>query len=157
MKRMNVPALTEAIIILGLCAVTVREGLRLIIYKVPHATYDAVGPGLYIAIIGFGLLAASVFHVAGSLRAAPAKQAAGREKMDFHVVSTVADFVLYTLLITIVGYLAATVIFFLIQFRIEGIKSWPAIVVTSLALSGAYYLLFVVLSGIVFPKNLLFG
>lgn len=157
MKRMNLPVVTEAIIILGLSFATIREGLRLIIYKAPHATYDPVGPGLYIAVIGFGLLAASVFYLAGSLRATPAHKASGREKLDLHVASTVADFALYAFLVTIIGYLAATVIFFLIQFRIEGLKSWPAIILISLVVSGAYYLLFVQLSGIVFPKSLFFG
>jgi hypothetical protein len=134
----------------------IGQGISLMLHKVPHVTYDPVGPGLYIIAIGVGLLATGIAYVAANHRTPPVKERISKDKsLNVHVLLTLAAFALYCGLVYMVGYLVATLIFFLIQFRIEGIKSLPRLVIISLIAAFAYYVLFIELSGVIFPKTLL--
>jgi len=72
-------------------------------------------------------------------------------------MSTIAACALYIFLIRIIGYLLATIIFFFLEFRIEGNKSWPLVIVLSLVLSVLYYFIFVQWCSLVFPRGIFFG
>jgi hypothetical protein len=134
------------------------EGLRLIIYKDPYILYDPLGPGLYIIAISIGLLAIAVVHLFGHSKKLPTMERVPVDrKFRIRMISTVAVCALYIFLITIIGYLLATILFFFLVFRIEGIKSWPFTVVLSLVLSVLYYLVFVQYCSMVFPKGFFFN
>jgi len=57
----------------------------------------------------------------------------------------------YILAIDIVGYLAASFLFFLLELRIVGIKSWAKSIVSSIAFAVIYYLVFVRFCNMIFP------
>ena len=136
---------------------SIGQGISLMLHKVPHVTYDPVGPGLYIIAIGVGLLATGVTYVATSRGKSPVTESTSKVRSrDVHVLVTVAAFALYSALVYVVGYLMATLVFFLIQFRIEGIKSRPFLVIISLFAAVAYYVLFIELAGLIFPRSILF-
>jgi len=59
-------------------------------------------------------------------------------------------------LIGIIGYLLATIVFFFLEFRVEGFRSWVSVVIMSLVLSGLFYLVFVRLCHMVLPAGVIF-
>jgi len=149
---MKITHLVEGAVLLVFSFAGLAEGLRLVIYKDPYTVYDPLGPGLYIIAIGLGMMVLGVAHLIVHSRTSPVMQKARVDKtMRFRLISTVAACVVYILLIYIVGYLPATVLFFLLQFRIQGIRSWTRIIALSVILAGLYYLVFVQYCGMVFP------
>jgi hypothetical protein len=155
---MNITVLIEGALIVVVSLVGMAEGLRLIIYKDPYILYDPLGPGLYIIAISIGLLAIAVVHLFGHSKKLPTMERVPVDrKFRIRMISTVAVCALYIFLITIIGYLLATILFFFLVFRIEGIKSWPFTVVLSLVLSVLYYLVFVQYCSMVFPKGFFFN
>jgi hypothetical protein len=154
---MRITILIEGVILLVLGVVAMAGGLRLVIYKDPHVLYDPLGPGPYIAAIGVGLMAIGVVYLVRNYRKSPTMDDVPVDrKTRIRIMSTIATCALYIFLIHIVGYLLATIIFFFLEFRIEGIKSWPLVVVLSLVLSALYYFIFVQSAGLVFPRGIFF-
>jgi len=155
---MNITVLIEGALIVVVSLVGMAEGLRLIIYKDPYILYDPLGPGLYIIAISIGLLAIAVVHLFGHSKKLPSMERVPVDrKFRIRMISTVAVCALYIFLITIIGYLLATILFFFLVFRIEGIKSWPFNVVLSLVLSVLYYLVFVQYCRMVLPRGFFFN
>jgi hypothetical protein len=155
---MNITVLIEGALIFVVSLVGMAEGLRLIIYKDPYILYDPLGPGLYIIAISIGLLAIAVVHLFGHSKKLPTMERVPVDrKFRIRMISTVAVCALYIFLITIIGYLLATILFFFLVFRIEGIKSWPLTVVLSLVLSVLYDLVFVQYCRMVFPRGFFFN
>jgi len=138
------------------------EGFRLLME--PHSaniSYDIVGPGSYILAFSFGLFVVGVIHVITNYRKARAvnktmDKTPAEKQMRMRMFTTIAAFALYAFLINIVGYLVATIVYFILQFRIEGIKSWLHNVILTLVLSGGLYLIFVQLCNTIFPRSILF-
>lgn len=155
---MDITVLIEGALIVVVSLVGMAEGLRLIIYKDPYVLYDPLGPGLYIIAISIGLLAIGVVHLFGYSKKLPTMERVPVDrKFRIRMISTVAVCALYIFLITIIGYLLATILFFFLVFRIEGIKSWPLTVVLSLVLSVLYDLVFVQYCRMVFPRGFFFN
>lgn len=151
---MKITHLIEGAVLLLLSLAGLAEGLRLVIYKDPYTVYDPLGPGLYIIAIGLGLMVLAIIHLIVQSRTAPVVQKVRADKtMRTRLISTVAACAVTIFLIHIIGYLPATVLFFLLQFRIQGIRSWPRVVALSVILSGLYYLVFVQYCGMVFPAG----
>jgi len=149
--------LIEGILLLVLSLVGMAEGLRLVIHKDPYTLYDPLGPGLYIIAISIGLMALGVVHLIVNYRkpSIMEKVPVDRE-MKIRLMSTVAACAIYIFLISIVGYLLATILFFFLELRVQGIRSWPLVVALSLVLSALYYFIFVQCSSMVFPRGMIF-
>ena len=156
---MNITVLIEGVLLLVLSLAGIAEGLRLVIYKDPYTLYDPLGPGLYAIAISIGLMTLGVVHLIVNYRKLPPTAMVPVESVDkrmrIRMMSTVVTCVIYIFLISIVGYLLATIIFFFLEFRIEGIRSWPLVVVLSLVLSGLYYLVFVQYCSVIFPRGMI--
>ncbi len=154
---MKTTTLIEGLLLLVLGLVAMIEGLRLVIYKNPHVLYDPLGPGLYITAIGVSLMTVGVVYLVRNYRKTPRMNGVPVDKqMRIRMMSTITACALYLFLIHIVGYLLATIIFFFLEFRIEGVKSWPLVVVLSLVLSAFYYFIFVQWCSMVFPRGIFF-
>ncbi len=152
---MKIILLIEETLFLVVGLVAMIEGLRLVIYKQPHVIYDLLGPGLYITAIGVGLVTIGVLYLVSNYRKPPTMDVVPVDrKTKIRIMSTIATCALYIFLIYIVGYLLATIIFFFLEFRIEGIKSWPLVIVLSLVLSAFYYFIFVQWCNMVFPRGI---
>jgi hypothetical protein len=154
---MNIGAWIEGILIIGVGLVAVAEGLRLIIYKDPYILYDPLGPGVYVLVLSLGLMATGIVHLISHGRSNPRLKGPGATReASVQVFSSVGVLVLYILLVHFVGYLPATLVFFFLELRIAGVRSWRSIVFFTLLLSGLYYFVFVRLCLMVFPKGILF-
>lgn len=156
-EEMRITILIEGVLLLALSLAGIAEGLRLVIYKDPYTLYDPMGPGLYIIALGIGLMALSVVHLVLHYRKPPAMEMVPVDrKMKIRMMSTVVVCTIYVLLINLIGYLLATILFFFLEFRVQGIRSWPLVIVLSLVLSAFYYLIFVQYCSVVFPRGIIF-
>jgi hypothetical protein len=156
-RAMKNTVLIEGILLLMIGLTGMAEGLRLFIYRDPYTLYDPLGPGLYAIFISIGLITLGVVHLLAHYRRPPVMEMVPVDKkMKIRLMSTIVACVIYIFLISIVGYLLATILFFFLEFRIERIKSWPLVIVLSLVLSGFYYLVFVQYCNMVFPRGIVF-
>jgi hypothetical protein len=157
-KPMRIAVFTEGALLLVVSLVGLAEGLRLVIYKDPYTLYDPLGPGFYIIAISIGILTIGIVHLLShSKKLFALEEMPVDKKMRIKMMSTVAACVIYIFLIRIIGYPLATILFFFLEFRIQGIKSWPGIAVLSLVLSALYYLVFVKYCSMVFPRGIFFN
>ena len=153
---MNIKILIEGILVMVFSLVAMVEGLRLILYKDPYILYDPIGPGSYILSLSFGLMAVAIVHFMGNYRKFPGigKGVANKE-MRTQLFSSIGVLAIYILFVNFIGYLVATLIFFLLELRIAGVKSWRTNVILTLGLTIAYYVIFVKICAMVFPKGML--
>ena len=146
--------LIEGFILLAIGMGSVAEALRLIVYKVPGVLYDALGPGFYLLIIGTCLLITGASHLLHNYHEYNTeKVVTADEKMRTRMIATVLICGIYAILIDYVGYLLATVFFFVAEFRLFGVKSLLANIALSLLLTATNYILFVKLCGLIFPEG----
>ena len=157
MKRI---LLIEGILLLFIGLVSMREALLSIIYKNPQTLYDPLGPGFYILLLSGAMMTIGFIHLFINYRKVLSieKLAVSNElgKRVKRVISMIVVFAIYIFLINIVGYLVATIFFFILEFRIVGIKSWATIVILSLVITAVYYVVFIRYCNIVFPKGIFF-
>ncbi len=144
-------------IIIGL--VSISESVRLILYKDPSITYDTLGPGSYLLLLSTGLVVTGFFDTyhhwvkrRGSLANRNTNQ-----KMSFRLIGSILVSVFYLVLISVLGYLLASLVFFILEFRIVGIKSWRYNFVLSVIITATYYFVFVKCCNLEFPKGFCFG
>ena len=147
--------LTEGILLLVISFVGLAESLRLVSVRDPHTVYDTLGPGYYILFLSLALMAAGALHIAVNYRKRIAvtklEVDRGLRKRMIGMILTLA---LYTLAINFFGYLVSTVLFFLLEFRIVGIKSWRANILLTTVLTAAYYVVFIQYCNMVFPRGI---
>jgi len=143
-------------LVLGL--VGVAEGYRLVTYRDPHVHYDPLGPGFYVMAVSIGLMAIGVLHLVYNYRKLSVREeeVPVDRKMRIRMISSILTCAIYIFLMSIIGYLLATLVYFLMEFRVEGVKSWRLVVVLSLVLSAAYYVIFVQLCEMMFPRGIFF-
>lgn len=147
----------EGILLFVICFMGLAEGFRLILYKEPNVLYDIIGPGFYILSLGIALMIACVIHIIVNYKKYPARETGGADKkMQIQAISMIAVCVIYLLLINILGYLMATIVFFVLEFRIAGVKSWRTNFILTLLLSTSYYVIFIKYLNVVFPRGILF-
>jgi putative tricarboxylic transport membrane protein len=150
--------LIEGILLLAISLVSIAEGVRLITYKGSQTVVrDILGPSFYIFSLGIALMTTGIVHLFVNYKkdVSTEKVAINRE-MRIRMISMVVVLAVYTLLIDIVGYLVATIIFFFLEFRIVGIKSWIVNIILTLIITAAYYIVFVKYCEMIFPQGILF-
>ncbi len=148
----------EVAILMIISLIALREGLRLVFYRDPHTLYDILGPGVYRGVLSLGLMITSLAYFWGHLRGPLVSVEGGINRlMRFRLVGSFAVLTIYIILISIVGYLLASFIFFVLEFRIIGIKSWLGNLILSAFLTAAYYLIFEKYCHMVFPRGFLFN
>lgn len=76
--------------------------------------------------------------------------------MRTRIIMMTVSLVVYCLLINWIGYLAASVMFFLLEFKIAGVKPWATSVILAVVVTGGYYLVFVKFCNMIFPRGILF-
>lgn len=149
--------LIEGILLLMIGLVSMGEGLRLITQMDPQAVSDVLGPGWYVLFIGLTLIATAIVHFIAHYRETPSvKKVAVDRPMRMLMITMVVVMAVYTFLIEITGYLVATPLFFLAEFRVIGVKSWLTNILLTIAMTAVYYLVFVRYCDMVFPRGILF-
>ncbi len=146
----------EGLLLLAISLMSLAESIRLIVYKDPTTLYDPLGPGWYLLLVSIGLATTAVVHIEHHLkqRSSPKEERTSRE-MTYRFVGTCVSCLAYIVLINIVGYAIASLIFFVMMFRVVRVKLWVNLVL-SIFLTGAYYLIFIRYCSIIFPEGILF-
>ena len=149
-------ALTESILLGALSLLGLVEGIRLIFDKDPMVVYDVLGPGFFVLLVSLGVMITGSFHLIANLRKPQVKKEGAERPLRNRMIQTVLACTLYIVLLDFVGYGLATVVFFLLEFRISGVKNWPLNIFLSSSLTGAFYLIFVSYFDMVFPRGVFF-
>ena len=150
-------ALIEGILLLAISLVGMLEGMRLIGQKDSQIIYDPLGPGYYIFFLSIALMVTGLIHLMVNYRKnIRLKKVLVDKAMRVLVIKMGLVMVLYTVLIDLTGYLIATIVFFFLEFRIMGIKSWLTNGILTVALSAAFYIIFVQHCSMVFREGIFF-
>jgi hypothetical protein len=142
-------------LVVGLVGMT--DAVRLIVYKNPRSIEDLTGPGRYLFVISCLITVVAVLYLISQYRERPPLALAANKESRSKAISTVLVLALYIALIDIVGYAWSTPIFFVLILRVFGVKSWVSTAVLSLTMSIAYYVIFVRLFEMPFPRGLMFS
>jgi putative tricarboxylic transport membrane protein len=153
-RAINRKPLVEASILIAFGLVAMIEGLRLIIDKDPYVFYDPVGPGFYVLALSVGLLIVGVVHLVAHSRKSGAVVKSAATGDTKPLIRSIVILVLYLFLISFVGYLLATLLFFLLQLRVSGVRSWRTNVIFTLLFTAVYYVVFVRFCEMVFPGGI---
>jgi putative tricarboxylic transport membrane protein len=157
---MRVNVFIEGILLCVIGIISIIDGVRLIIYKNPVISYDPVGPGFFVILCGSCLITVAVLYVIVNQRKplSPKKMVANvaDREMTIRLISAIVVCVAYIFLINIVGYLLATVVFLLLQFRITGVKHWFTNCFISIILTALFYVTFIIYCDMPFPKGMIF-
>ena len=146
----------EGLITVAIGLVSLLESLRLISYEDPPLVRDLLGPGYYVLLMSLGMLVTGIIHIYHQRKEhAVAKEETNKEKR-IRLFGSFLTCALYLVLIDLIGYLIATIAFFILMFRIVGIRSWPYNVLLSAFLSVVFYFVFVKFSSVVFPTGIIF-
>jgi putative tricarboxylic transport membrane protein len=154
---LKVKVLIEGILLCVIGAISIIEGIRLVIYKNPVITYDPVGPSFYVLITGLSLMIVGILYIIANYRKSPSNEKIAIEKeMRIRLIGSVVACVLYVILIDFFGYLIATWIFLFIEFRIVGVNVWLEDFILSTVFTAFLYFVFVVYCSMIFPKGIIF-
>lgn len=142
-------------LVAGLIGMT--DAVRLIVYRNPRSIEDITGPGRYLFVISCLITVVAVLYLISQYRERPPVAVTTNKESRSKVISTVFVLALYIALISIVGYVWSTPIFFFLILRVFGFKSWASTAVLTLTMSIAFYVIFVRLFAMPFPRGLVFS
>ena len=141
---------------------SIADGVRLVL-KGDLQTLDVLGPGFYSVAMGCILVIVGLAYFLAERKKAVGiedKPLVGRSAQEREykktMIGMVAVMIAYIVLMDLVGYLLASVVFFLLVNRIVGFRSWLSNIGVTALMTAAFYLVFVSWLGIVFPRGLLF-
>jgi hypothetical protein len=80
-----------------------------------------------------------------------------RQQIDVKLVGIFLITALYIYLIGVIGYLLSSLIFFVFAFKLSEVKSWRNNLIISFVISGSYYIIFVRICDLIFPKAIFFS
>lgn len=149
--------LIEGISLLLVSLVSLTEGLHLISTRSPQKVHDVLGPGFYILLLSIALMITGIVHLVNYRKDLSTEKVTVNRQMRMRIVSMMGVLAIYIFLINIIGYLLASLVFFLLVFKVVGIKSWRTNFFLTLFLTAGYYIVFVQLCNIIFPKGIIFG
>jgi putative tricarboxylic transport membrane protein len=134
---------------------SIVEGFRLITMKRVQV-YDVLGPGKYNLGLGVVLIILGLLYLISHRRKRFVEEKAVDKGSRKKMINMIVVLALYSLLINVTGYLLASLVFFVLMFRIVGFKSWLFTGGLSIGISISYYIIFVRWLSMVFPKGILF-
>lgn len=154
----NKTVVGEGIFLFVISLVGMTEVYRLMTHKDPYLVYGAIVPGVFVLLASIALMSVSVAHVIANHKEFPnAKKVAENKQSMIRTIGVVVVFAIYIILIPLVGYLMASIVFFILEFRLAGIKSWLFCFAVGLIAAVCCYVIFVKYCGLVFPRGMLFG
>ncbi len=154
---MNRKVLIEGALFLFLSCLGIVEGLRLQSQGDAQAIQGPIGPGAYVLFPSLLLMITGFVYLFRNYRKRKAlngiKEKTGRKVRVFGIILVLG---LYVFLMDVCGYLLASVVFFLLEFRIVGIQSWTKIAILTGLVVAVYYIVFVEFCSMSFPRGMLF-
>lgn len=119
--------------------------------------FDLVGPdrylmgtGILLLVLGVGLLYQGARQVYAGGRHAPG--AGGDSDANTHLW-LLGGIVVYAVLMATVGYTISTLVFFLIAFRVMGMRSWGWVVGSAVVVTSCFAILFRYAADMPLPKG----
>ncbi|MFB3816769.1 MAG: tripartite tricarboxylate transporter TctB family protein [Candidatus Methylomirabilales bacterium] len=158
MKR---PLVMEALSLLVLGAAAMYGGVGLYLNRDIRTQSSVLAPGVYILVLAGLLLGTALLYVwLSSGRRVPAGTTASTATsgswMSPIVVKMIGAFAIYAYLIELVGYLAPTLLFLFVEFRLLGVKSWKTNAILTALVTALFYVIFIYYCEMVFPRGSLF-
>ena len=156
--RAKVTELLEGILLVVMGIACVKESVRLTIHMREQFRYDFLGPDHYILGVGSSLLIIGIVYLFTQLRQKPSVRESTVEKSKkwggmVRAAGLIGVLALYALLAGQFGYLLSSPIFFLLAFKICGVRSWFFSVILGVACAIAFQLLFIHFLGVIFPRG----
>lgn len=153
---MRTKVLIEGLLLLVIGLVSMVEGFRLTNRMDPKQVYDVMGPGLFILFPSIALMAIGIVHlIVNYKKNGSMEKVAIKREMRIRMISMIVVMAVYFFLIESVGYIVASIFFFMLEFRILEVK-WRTTVLLSLVLTAIYYIVFVQYCSIIFPHGIFF-
>jgi hypothetical protein len=153
--------LIECIALLAVGALGLAGGIGSYLRSDARTQSSLLQPGVFVSVLAIALIATAIVYAGLGLRRIRAAGAATPGAPDGQggrrALAVYGAVVIYGLAISVLGYLAATVLFLAAEFRILGVRSWPRIALLTLVVTGVFYLLFVRYGEMVFPRGALLG
>lgn len=147
--------LIEGAVLLIVGFVGLIEGLRMYLGRDPHVIIDMVGPDGFLVVVSVALIITGLLHLlVNSRKKLVANWITADREMTMKAVGLAIILGFYILSISIVGFLISSIVFFLLAFRVAGVKSWPVNIFVTLALTGGFYIIFVRYCGMIFPRGI---
>ncbi len=136
----------EGILLAGLALLGIREGLRL--RSIASHGSDVVGPGWYVFIISVILLAGAGVYLFVNLRRQKIAWPRGISVRLGPASWAMGTLALYTAIIPYTGYAIGSGLFFILTFRVFGVKTWVWSIVFGLVTAVIFVLFFSYIAGI---------
>ena len=150
--------LCESLLLCFFGIVSMVEALRLIIFKNPYVLYDTFGPGWFILLASIGFMITSAAYFFKNYKKTDGDNTAvADQEATRTVVFAILAATIYIYSINFVGYTFATAVFFLLGFRIFGVKPWRKVALLTVLLTGIFYVTFVKFCAMIFPRGYLFS
>ena len=146
----------EGIVFIVLGLIGTVEGVRLMIYKASQTVQDILGAGPYILVVSIPLSVIGLIHLLSYRHIPSVEKVTINKEMRMRIILMIGTCAIYIFLINIVGYLLATLFFFLLEFKAVGIKSWRTNVILTASVSAAYYIVFIIFCDMIFPRGIIF-
>jgi len=160
MKVMKMTVWIEGMVLLGTGIISLAEGLRLTRKIDPDAISDVLGPGYYIFSLGLILMITGITYLFINYRKflnmekGASGGETGKQRINRVVIYMIVVLIMYLTLINIAGYLLPTLIFFFLEFRLAGVKSWKRNLILTTVVTGVFYFVFIQYCRLVFPHGI---
>jgi hypothetical protein len=155
---MSKRVIIEGVLFLVAGLASMIEGLRVVALWKIRGMSEPVGPGYYLCFFSVLLMIVGVSHIVANYNKIPkAEKRKVHGSMRIKMISMVVVLGIYIVAINLVGYIVATLCFFLLEFRVVKIKSWGTNIILSLVMTAIYYFVFVKGCEMIFPPGQFFG
>lgn len=152
---MRMTLLVEVIILVAVGVVSIIEGIRLV-YGGKLQLYDVLGPGFYNVGIGIILIIAGIIYFISRRRKVfNEKKEVTSKEYRIKMVNMVVIMAVYIFLMSLIGYLFASMVFFFLINRVVGFRSWLINGVASIGMAISFHIIFVSWMGMIFPRGVL--
>jgi putative tricarboxylic transport membrane protein len=148
--------IVETIVLFAMSLTGIVQGVYLIRTPDPYALYDKVGPGGSLILISSLLIITLIVHLIRHRKdLSEEKREPTKEGTTRRLVRASVTIAIFIVLIDIIGFLPASMIFFFLILRFLGIQSWLRNAVLSIVFSLSIYLIFVQALNMELPGGLL--
>ena len=139
-------AMIEGVLLAGLGLLGIREGLRL--GRMPLEGSDVVGPGWYVFFISVILLVGAVAFLAVNVRRHEIVQPQAASLRFGPAGKAMAVLGVYTVATPLAGYAIGSALFFVLAFRVFGMRTWARSAAAGLVTTAIFDLFFSYIAGI---------
>lgn len=154
---MNKKILFEVLLCLAISSISMYEGFNLVFRADASVSYYGIGPGLYLLIVSMLLMGGTIVYLVINWRKFHSEEKVVISKqLRMKLIGTTVNCAMYIFLISVFGYLVSTLIFFFLQFKIEGVRPWLRNLILTFIISITYYFVFVEYCSLIFPRGIFF-